>query len=117
MPSKVGQPIFCLRLAQLLLRLLMLSLLLLAGLNRSGSLLNLPVPLVQKPGVAGVLSIAKGKEKQLPEQQGKEKGSLGRRSSEGTGPAKSLFLNHPWISFVNRVLRSLAQWLTWTVGI
>ncbi|KAG8144715.1 hypothetical protein E2320_013173 [Naja naja] len=39
------------------------------GLNRSGSLLNLPVPLVQKPSVAGVLSIAKGKEKQLPEQQ------------------------------------------------
>ncbi|XP_026540133.1 transcription initiation factor TFIID subunit 1 isoform X1 [Notechis scutatus] len=40
------------------------------GLNRSGSLLNLPVPLVQKPSVAGVLSMAKGKEKQLPEQQG-----------------------------------------------
>ncbi|XP_054852194.1 transcription initiation factor TFIID subunit 1 isoform X3 [Eublepharis macularius] len=39
------------------------------GLNRSGSLLNLPVPLVQKPSVAAVLGIAKGKEKQLPEQQ------------------------------------------------
>uniref|UniRef100_A0ACB8FZ65 Transcription initiation factor TFIID subunit 1 n=1 Tax=Sphaerodactylus townsendi TaxID=933632 RepID=A0ACB8FZ65_9SAUR len=39
------------------------------GLNRSGSLLNLPVPLVQKPSVAAVLGLAKGKEKQLPEQQ------------------------------------------------
>lgn len=40
------------------------------GLNRSGSLLNPPIPLVQKPNVAGVLGIAKGKEKQIPEQQG-----------------------------------------------
>nr|XP_016853318.1 PREDICTED: transcription initiation factor TFIID subunit 1 isoform X4 [Anolis carolinensis] len=40
------------------------------GLNRSGSLLNLPVPLVQKPNMAGVLGLAKGKEKQLLEQQG-----------------------------------------------
>ncbi|XP_074863700.1 transcription initiation factor TFIID subunit 1 isoform X3 [Carettochelys insculpta] len=39
------------------------------GLNRSGSLLNPPIPLVQKPNVAGVLGIAKGKEKQPPEQQ------------------------------------------------
>ncbi|KAM7160027.1 transcription initiation factor TFIID subunit 1 isoform 1-T1 [Macrochelys suwanniensis] len=39
------------------------------GLNRSGSLLNPPIPLVQKPSVAGVLGIAKGKEKQPPEQQ------------------------------------------------
>ncbi|XP_065546095.1 transcription initiation factor TFIID subunit 1 isoform X2 [Lathamus discolor] len=39
------------------------------GLNRSGSLLNPPIPLVQKPNVAGVLGIAKGKEKQTPEQQ------------------------------------------------
>lgn len=42
------------------------------GLNRSGSLLNPPIPLVQKPNVAGVLGIAKGKEKQAPEQQGNE---------------------------------------------
>lgn len=40
------------------------------GLNRSGSLLNPPIPLAQKPGVAGVLGMAKGKEKQTPEQQG-----------------------------------------------
>ncbi|XP_035180210.1 transcription initiation factor TFIID subunit 1 isoform X3 [Oxyura jamaicensis] len=39
------------------------------GLNRSGSLLNPPIPLAQKPSVAGVLGIAKGKEKQAPEQQ------------------------------------------------
>nr|XP_032650793.1 transcription initiation factor TFIID subunit 1 isoform X1 [Chelonoidis abingdonii] len=39
------------------------------GLNRSGSLLNPPIPLVQKPSIAGVLGIAKGKEKQPPEQQ------------------------------------------------
>lgn len=39
------------------------------GLNRSGSLLNPPIPLAQKPNVAGVLGIAKGKEKQTPEQQ------------------------------------------------
>ncbi|XP_061863031.1 transcription initiation factor TFIID subunit 1 isoform X7 [Colius striatus] len=39
------------------------------GLNRSGSLLNPPIPLTQKPNVAGVLGIAKGKEKQAPEQQ------------------------------------------------
>ncbi|XP_046771665.1 transcription initiation factor TFIID subunit 1 isoform X1 [Gallus gallus] len=39
------------------------------GLNRSGSLLNPPIPLAQKPGVAGVLGMAKGKEKQTPEQQ------------------------------------------------
>ncbi|XP_053931861.1 transcription initiation factor TFIID subunit 1 isoform X6 [Cuculus canorus] len=39
------------------------------GLNRSGSLLNPPIPLAQKPNVAGVLGIAKGKEKQVPEQQ------------------------------------------------
>ncbi|KAM9179926.1 transcription initiation factor TFIID subunit 1 isoform 3-T3 [Mergus octosetaceus] len=39
------------------------------GLNRSGSLLNPPIPLAQKPSVAGVLGIAKGKEKQTPEQQ------------------------------------------------
>uniref|UniRef100_A0A8C8RWJ7 Transcription initiation factor TFIID subunit n=1 Tax=Pelusios castaneus TaxID=367368 RepID=A0A8C8RWJ7_9SAUR len=39
------------------------------GLNRSGSLLNPPLPLVQKPSVAGVLGITKGKEKQPPEQQ------------------------------------------------
>ncbi|XP_052669072.1 transcription initiation factor TFIID subunit 1 isoform X2 [Harpia harpyja] len=39
------------------------------GLNRSGSLLNPPIPLAQKPNVAGVLGIAKGKEKQAPEQQ------------------------------------------------
>lgn len=44
----------------------------LPGLNRSGSLLNLPVPLVQKPGMAGVLSVAKSKEKQLPEQPSKQ---------------------------------------------
>lgn len=42
------------------------------GLNRSGSLLNPPIPLAQKPSVAGVLGIAKGKEKQAPEQQGNE---------------------------------------------
>lgn len=39
------------------------------GLNRSGSLLNSPIPLAQKPNVAGVLGIAKCKEK-APEQQG-----------------------------------------------
>ncbi|OXB79663.1 UNVERIFIED_CONTAM: hypothetical protein H355_011049 [Colinus virginianus] len=39
------------------------------GLNRSGSLLNPPIPLAQKPGVAGVLGLAKGKEKQTSEQQ------------------------------------------------
>ncbi|KAM6300270.1 transcription initiation factor TFIID subunit 1 [Aegotheles albertisi] len=39
------------------------------GLNRSGSLLNPPIPLAQKPNIAGVLGIAKGKEKQAPEQQ------------------------------------------------
>ncbi|XP_061209318.1 transcription initiation factor TFIID subunit 1 isoform X8 [Neopsephotus bourkii] len=39
------------------------------GLNRSGSLLNPPIPLIQKPNVAGLLGIAKGKEKQTPEQQ------------------------------------------------
>ncbi|KAM6413578.1 transcription initiation factor TFIID subunit 1 isoform 2-T2 [Rhynochetos jubatus] len=39
------------------------------GLNRSGSLLNPPIPLAQKPNVGGVLGIAKGKEKQTPEQQ------------------------------------------------
>ncbi|XP_054025707.1 transcription initiation factor TFIID subunit 1 isoform X4 [Dryobates pubescens] len=39
------------------------------GLNRSGSLLNPPIPLAQKPNVAGVLGMAKGKEKQAPEQQ------------------------------------------------
>ncbi|KAM4886409.1 transcription initiation factor TFIID subunit 1 isoform 2-T2 [Sylvia borin] len=38
------------------------------GLNRSGSLLNSPIPLAQKPNVAGVLGIAKCKEK-APEQQ------------------------------------------------
>ncbi|XP_027581524.1 transcription initiation factor TFIID subunit 1 isoform X3 [Pipra filicauda] len=38
------------------------------GLNRSGSLLNSPIPLAQKPSVAGVLGIAKCKEK-APEQQ------------------------------------------------
>ncbi|RMB98328.1 hypothetical protein DUI87_25233 [Hirundo rustica rustica] len=38
------------------------------GLNRSGSLLNSPIPLTQKPNVAGVLGIAKCKEK-APEQQ------------------------------------------------
>ncbi|KAJ7401359.1 Transcription initiation factor TFIID subunit 1 [Pitangus sulphuratus] len=38
------------------------------GLNRSGSLLNSPIPLAQKPSVAGVLGLAKCKEK-APEQQ------------------------------------------------
>ncbi|XP_027546515.1 transcription initiation factor TFIID subunit 1 isoform X1 [Neopelma chrysocephalum] len=38
------------------------------GLNRSGSLLNSPIPLAQKPSVTGVLGLAKCKEK-APEQQ------------------------------------------------
>ncbi|KAG9477978.1 hypothetical protein GDO78_013134 [Eleutherodactylus coqui] len=40
-----------------------------AGLNRSGSLLNLPTPLVQKPTIPGSLISSKGKEKHPPEQQ------------------------------------------------
>ncbi|KAG9477981.1 hypothetical protein GDO78_013134 [Eleutherodactylus coqui] len=39
------------------------------GLNRSGSLLNLPTPLVQKPTIPGSLISSKGKEKHPPEQQ------------------------------------------------
>ncbi|XP_069603364.1 transcription initiation factor TFIID subunit 1 [Ranitomeya imitator] len=39
------------------------------GLNRSGSLLNLPTPLVQKPIIPGSLIATKGKEKHPPEQQ------------------------------------------------
>ncbi|XP_063288812.1 transcription initiation factor TFIID subunit 1 isoform X2 [Pelobates fuscus] len=39
------------------------------GLNRSGSLLNLQTPLVQKPNLPGVLIPPKGKEKHPPEQQ------------------------------------------------
>ncbi|KAM4662387.1 transcription initiation factor TFIID subunit 1 isoform 3-T3 [Discoglossus pictus] len=39
------------------------------GLNRSGSLLNLPTPLVQKPSMPGALISSKGKEKHPPEQQ------------------------------------------------
>ncbi|XP_073456912.1 transcription initiation factor TFIID subunit 1-like [Aquarana catesbeiana] len=41
------------------------------GLNRTGSLLNLPTPLVQKPSLSAVLISSKGKEKHPPEQQGK----------------------------------------------
>ncbi|KAF7237408.1 Transcription initiation factor TFIID subunit 1 [Varanus komodoensis] len=37
--------------------------------NAQQGLSRLPVPLVQKPSLAGVLGSAKGKEKQLPEQQ------------------------------------------------
>ncbi|XP_040190381.1 transcription initiation factor TFIID subunit 1 [Rana temporaria] len=39
------------------------------GLNRTGSLLNLPTPLVQKPSLSAVLISSKGKEKHPPEQQ------------------------------------------------
>ncbi|XP_029463079.1 transcription initiation factor TFIID subunit 1 isoform X2 [Rhinatrema bivittatum] len=39
------------------------------GLNRSGSLVNLPVPLVQKPSVPGILGTVKGKDKHTLEQQ------------------------------------------------
>ncbi|XP_053555078.1 transcription initiation factor TFIID subunit 1 isoform X2 [Bombina bombina] len=42
------------------------------GLNRSGSLLNLPTPLVQKPSIPGALISSKGKEKHPPEQQASE---------------------------------------------
>ncbi|KAM5126956.1 transcription initiation factor TFIID subunit 1-like, partial [Mantella aurantiaca] len=39
------------------------------GLNRTGSLLNLPTPLVQKPSLSGGLISSKGKEKHPPELQ------------------------------------------------
>ncbi|XP_018430785.1 PREDICTED: transcription initiation factor TFIID subunit 1-like, partial [Nanorana parkeri] len=39
------------------------------GLSRTGSLLNLPTPLVQKPSLSGALISSKGKEKHPPEQQ------------------------------------------------
>ncbi|XP_053329695.1 transcription initiation factor TFIID subunit 1 [Spea bombifrons] len=39
------------------------------GLNRTGSLLSLPAPLVQKPSMPGVLIPSKGKDKHPPEQQ------------------------------------------------
>ncbi|XP_072285729.1 transcription initiation factor TFIID subunit 1 [Pyxicephalus adspersus] len=39
------------------------------GLNRTGSLLNIPTPLIQKPSLSGNLMSPKGKEKHPPEQQ------------------------------------------------
>ncbi|XP_069468453.1 transcription initiation factor TFIID subunit 1 isoform X2 [Ambystoma mexicanum] len=40
------------------------------GLNRSGSLVNLPVPQLQKPSISSVLGLSKGKEKHTSDQQG-----------------------------------------------